>query len=409
VKPHLVGIAVLLGVGAVAGSAGSAAAACIGDCDGGGSVTIDELLTGVGIALQAGPADDCDAFDADGDDRLVVKELVQGLAAMLGGCPPLPTATPSGSPTVTSTPTATATPTSTPLRQPSDLAAVIDGGAVRLSWTNPDPSTGITRAQLLRRLNEPPTGPDDAAAALVFAGSDDEATDDLTLLLPDTPGAARTYHYAVYGCSDAGACETAGSSATLTPEIGAVLRAGGYSVYFRHGMAAICQDCTALGTAAMTTFPDWWKSCDSMCVPLDVCAGADRATPRQISPEGVSQAQMIGDAFRTREFPVGRVLSSEFCRCVETAENMAFGPPIETVEGITFFVYDEVNRCAHAREALAERPVPGTNTAIVAHGGFTCDELTALEMGDGAIYKPDGDGGTVFIATVRPAEWAGLP
>lgn len=40
-------------------------AACVGDCDGGGAVSIDELVTGVGIAQGLRPTDACAAFDAE--------------------------------------------------------------------------------------------------------------------------------------------------------------------------------------------------------------------------------------------------------------------------------------------------------------------------------------------------------
>jgi phosphohistidine phosphatase SixA len=198
----------------------------------------------------------------------------------------------------------------------------------------------------------------------------------------------------------------------LTLGISIGLRAGGYSIYFRHAMASVCQDCFALGTAATTKFPDWWKSCDSECVPHETCTAAERSTPRQLSAEGRTQAQTIGAAFHARDFPVGRVVSSEYCRCVQTAELMNFGPPIQTDQGITSLVYDEAKRCTHALDLIAERPKSNTNTVIIAHAMFTtCPtvEITFLQMGDGAIYKPGGAGGAVYIATVTAAEWATLP
>ena len=88
---------------------------------------------------------------------------------------------------------------------------------------------------------------------------------------------------------------------------------------------------------------------------------------------------------------------------------MDFGPTIETDQGITFFVYDEANRCTHAYDFLEQTPAAGTNTAIVGHAGFTCAILDQLGMGEGAIFKPDGMGGTTFIARVLPAGWSTLP
>jgi hypothetical protein len=60
---------------------------CVGDCNGDGEVTIDELLTGVGIGLGSIPYDQCPAFDADRNQSLTIDELLQGVIDTLDGCP----------------------------------------------------------------------------------------------------------------------------------------------------------------------------------------------------------------------------------------------------------------------------------------------------------------------------------
>lgn len=88
-----------------------ATAACLGDCNADGAVTVDEVLTGVNIALGTRPLDDCGSFDADDSATVTVDELIAGLNAALVGCvPDEPTPTPSA----TTTPTRTATPTRPP-------------------------------------------------------------------------------------------------------------------------------------------------------------------------------------------------------------------------------------------------------------------------------------------------------
>jgi bacillolysin len=59
---------------------------CPGDCNGNGTVTIDELIRGVSIALGAIGADACTAFDADGNGQVSIAELVAGVNAALDGC-----------------------------------------------------------------------------------------------------------------------------------------------------------------------------------------------------------------------------------------------------------------------------------------------------------------------------------
>jgi hypothetical protein len=65
----------------------SAAAACPGDCDGDGRVTIAELIRGVNIALGNAPVTNCPAFDLNGNGLVAINELVAAVNATLNGCP----------------------------------------------------------------------------------------------------------------------------------------------------------------------------------------------------------------------------------------------------------------------------------------------------------------------------------
>jgi hypothetical protein len=60
--------------------------ACVGDCDGGGTVTVDELVKGVTIALGTAALDLCPEFDISGDEAVTVDELVAGVGGALNGC-----------------------------------------------------------------------------------------------------------------------------------------------------------------------------------------------------------------------------------------------------------------------------------------------------------------------------------
>jgi len=78
---------------------------CPGDCNDDGSVTVDELVLGVNIALESAPVTACPAMDGDGDATVTVNELVAGVHTTLAGCPPavtpvIPIATPIPTPTV---------------------------------------------------------------------------------------------------------------------------------------------------------------------------------------------------------------------------------------------------------------------------------------------------------------------
>jgi hypothetical protein len=78
----------LLGVdGAVSVDEAAPPPACAGDCDGGGGVSINELLLGVNIVIGSAASGQCPAMDANGDGSVAVNELVQAVNAALGGCP----------------------------------------------------------------------------------------------------------------------------------------------------------------------------------------------------------------------------------------------------------------------------------------------------------------------------------
>jgi hypothetical protein len=83
----------LLVVGlAAAAPAAAQADGCVGDCSADGEVTVDEIITGVNIALGTQTAAACPAFDGNGDGEVTVDEIVTSVNNALNGCPvPAPT------------------------------------------------------------------------------------------------------------------------------------------------------------------------------------------------------------------------------------------------------------------------------------------------------------------------------
>ncbi len=59
---------------------------CAGDCDRDGTLSIDELITGVAAALDLLPIDNCPEFDADKSGEITIDELVAAVDAALHGC-----------------------------------------------------------------------------------------------------------------------------------------------------------------------------------------------------------------------------------------------------------------------------------------------------------------------------------
>ncbi len=166
------------------------------------------------------------------------------------------------------------------------------------------------------------------------------------------------------------------------------LRGGGYVIYFRH--------------AATDPTPD-----DSNPVVLEDCT-----TQRNLSTAGQAQAREIGQAFQQLDIPVGQVLSSPFCRALDTVR-LAFGKAeaeavlenLETSANET----ERETRINGLRRLLAAPPDPGTNTILAGHGfNINAAAQISIAEGEAAIFRPDGAGGFTLVATVPWNEWETL-
>lgn len=70
--------------------------ACPGDCDDSRSVSVDEIVRAVQLALGESDTNECAAADADGDARVTVSDILAAVYAALAGCDAvvIPTVTP---------------------------------------------------------------------------------------------------------------------------------------------------------------------------------------------------------------------------------------------------------------------------------------------------------------------------
>lgn len=272
-----------------------------------------------------------------------------------------------------------------------------DQQSVQLSWVTTAP-----RVKVLRTLNGVPTGPADAAATVVFDGAGSSASERMSKLLPNLPLEARTYTYTAWGCLGA-TCSTAPATTTRALTLKQALRGGGYTLFFRHATSGTCADNLALGNASVTTSPNWWKSCNATCAT----ATAEQLTPASSDLE-LSQVRAF---FSANMVTVSRVLSSEFCRALHTAEGFQLGPAVEQSISLTWFVYDEANRCRDAVSLLNAQPGVGTNVVHVGHVNYpaACPVLDSLNPAEAAIYKPTLGAPPRFITRVSAAQWGSLP
>ena len=138
----------------------------------------------------------------------------------------------------------------------------------------------------------------------------------------------------------------------------AALQAGGHVVLIRHGV-----------TTPGSGDPPGFK--------LDDCA-----TQRNLTDEGRSHARSIGEQFVKRKIPVERVLSSPWCRCIETAR-LAFGRVDEVSTPLSNLFGRPENRDKQVKDlrAMVAKPAKG-NLILVTHGS-TVQALTGISPGTG--------------------------
>jgi broad specificity phosphatase PhoE len=108
----------------------------------------------------------------------------------------------------------------------------------------------------------------------------------------------------------------------------------------------------------------------------------DCSTQRNLTDAGRTHARRIGEAFRSRGIPVERVLSSPWCRCLETAE-LAFGKP-EVSDALSNLFGRPENREKQVKQlqSLMGSKPPRGNLVLVTHGS-TIYALTGVSPGTG--------------------------
>ena len=61
--------------------------ACVGNCKGSGTVTVDDIITMVNIALGSADISACTAGDANSDHQITLDEILKAVNNALNGCP----------------------------------------------------------------------------------------------------------------------------------------------------------------------------------------------------------------------------------------------------------------------------------------------------------------------------------
>jgi phosphohistidine phosphatase SixA len=171
------------------------------------------------------------------------------------------------------------------------------------------------------------------------------------------------------------------------------LRQGGYILYFRHfhtDHTKWHEDPIKPHHAEMT-MTEFRSTCDQQ---------------RPLTDFGRRRAKDVGELMRGLKIPIGKVLSSPYCRVVESATLLAGRAPDSTPYGLVHrggkLTYETM--AANVRPFLGDKPSPGTNTLIVAHRP-QMDDIRFIEEGECFVLEPLGDGKFDLVATIYDSDW----
>jgi phosphohistidine phosphatase SixA len=148
----------------------------------------------------------------------------------------------------------------------------------------------------------------------------------------------------------------------------ALLREGGHVVLLRHAMTG--------GGAEPANFD------------IEKCA-----TQRNLSERGKQQARKIGALFAARAAPVERILSSRWCRCLDTAR-VAFEAEPEVFEALDPPKADEAEKAAQMKAITdAVAGFAGSDNLVMVTHADVVQALTGVmpREGEAVIVQPEGE------------------
>jgi broad specificity phosphatase PhoE len=132
----------------------------------------------------------------------------------------------------------------------------------------------------------------------------------------------------------------------------------------------------------------------------------DCASQRPLTPAGRAMAARIGEGLRAQNIPIGKVLSSQWCRCRDTASLMAVGPvePAPTFNNAYVLTDKRADLAAGARAVIRAWTGPG-NLVVVTHGA-NIQALLGIAPAEGemVVVRPDpsADGGIRLTGRIAP-------
>lgn len=143
----------------------------------------------------------------------------------------------------------------------------------------------------------------------------------------------------------------------------------------------------------------------------------DCKTQRNLNEDGRKQNEKMAEAIKALRVPIGKVLSSDFCRSWQTAEAL-FGKPNYTITdkltvplsypGVSKSDADLSNK--NLNVMLSEKPTAGSNTFLVSHG-INVQLATGFHpntQGEVVVFRPEGAGKYTRLGSLLPEDWSRL-
>ena len=172
------------------------------------------------------------------------------------------------------------------------------------------------------------------------------------------------------------------------PELVEALRQGGYTIILRH--------------AATSDYVPEPGSLDY----------ANCKTQRNLSEAGRAQAKALGRAFTALGIQLDEVISSPYCRCLDTAK-LAFGraKKLELLSVGDSLSYEEKDaRGKKIRAMLNAKPAVGKNTILITHTGNLLYSfgLQGRPEGIAHVFRPSSFGPATYMGRMLIEDWVTL-
>ena len=131
----------------------------------------------------------------------------------------------------------------------------------------------------------------------------------------------------------------------------------------------------------------------------------DCASQRNLSDEGRAEARRLGERLRAKGIASAEVYSSQWCRCLETAELLDLGP-VEQLPALNSFFSRPAERAPNLdalRRFLADLPGDGPPVILVTHQ-VTISAITGRDTvsGEAVVLAVDGTGRPPVAGTIEP-------